>query len=180
MKKYNYYHVDCGHFPVQIKMCFSDSDFQNILRDHDIILKAKALDEGVAETHYLTDGKIGIIVLVFDLEECSDNPAELAGIIAHESSHCVNRVFEHIGEEVENIGDESRAYLTEHIVKQIHAGIAQHQEKEEKKNAGKRRRVLPNKEGQGDKRPVLQVVVDHNGGTGQVGNIQREDLPSGG
>jgi hypothetical protein len=179
MKKYNYYHVDCGHFPVQIKMCFSDFDFQNILKDHDIILKAKALDEGVAETHYLTDHKTGIIVLVFDLEECNDSAAELAGIIAHEASHCVNRVFEHIGEEIENIGDESRAYLTEHIVRQIHAGIEQHQAKEEKKNAGKGNRKLSNKEDQGDKRPVLQMVVDRDGSAGQNTNPPRESPPSG-
>ena len=74
-KKWPYYHVDCGHFPVQIKLCFSNLDFQRILLDHDITLKATALDEGVAETHYLSDGKVGIVVLVFDLEALDFKPA---------------------------------------------------------------------------------------------------------
>ena len=56
-KNWGYYHVDCGHFPSQIKLCFSNEMFQQVLRDHGITEKATALDEGIAETHYLTDGK---------------------------------------------------------------------------------------------------------------------------
>ncbi len=148
-KNYGYYHVDCGHFPAQIKLCFSNEMFQRILLDHGITQKASALDEGIAETHYLTDGKEGIIVLAFDLKECVDeDPAYLAGVIAHEATHCVCRVFEHIGEPAEEIGEESRAYLTEHIVKQITTGIRMEMDKNARKadrklskQKSKRRRV---------------------------------------
>lgn len=137
-KEFGYYHVDCGHFPAQIKLCFSDDMFQRVLRDHGIREKATALDEGIAETHYLTDGKQGIIILAFDLDECIDeDPAYLAGVIAHEATHCVCRVFEHIGEEPDEIGEESRAYLTEHIVKQITTGISMELDKRARKASRK-------------------------------------------
>jgi hypothetical protein len=137
-KKWDYFHVDCGHFPVQIKLCFSNQDFQKVLKDHDITMKATALDEGIAETHYLSDGKEGIIIMVFDLEECDDEePAILTGLIAHEATHCVCRVFEHIGEDPEDIGEESRAYLTEHIVRQIAKAIEQQKGKDARKTSRK-------------------------------------------
>jgi len=153
-KQWGYYHVDCGHFPSQIKLCFSNETFQRVLRDHGIAEKATALDEGIAETHYLTDGREAIIILAFDLAECVDeDPAYLAGVIAHEATHCVCRVFEHIGEPPEEIGEESRAYLTEHIVKQITTGIRMEMEK----RARKENRSAPNKKGEGKWGPLPQV-----------------------
>ena len=174
-KKWPYYHVDCGHFPVQIKLCFSNTDFQRILADHDITLKATALDEGVAETHYLTDGKVGIVVLVFDLDECDDSNALLAGIVAHEATHCVCRVFEHIGEEPEEIGEESRAYLTEHIVKQIWTAI----EIQKEKNAREANRAVSKQKGKRTKRSDVQVDKHSDGSTGQDSNTQQQDSSSG-
>ena len=174
-KKWPYYHVDCGHFPVQIKLCFSNTDFQRILADHDITLKATALDEGVAETHYLTDGKVGIVVLVFDLEECDDEPALLAGIVAHEATHCVCRVFEHIGEEPEDIGEESRAYLTEHVVKQIWKAI----ELEKDKNARERDRAVSKQKGKGKKRTDVQVDQHSDGSAGSNSNPERPSIVCG-
>ena len=174
-KKWPYYHVDCGHFPVQIKLCFSNTDFQRILADHDITLKATALDEGVAETHYLTDGKVGIVVLVFDLEECDEEPALLAGVVAHEATHCVCRVFEHIGEEPEDIGEESRAYLTEHIVKQIWKAIVL----EKEKNARERDRVVSKQKSKGKKRTDVQVDQHSDGSAGQDNNSKQQDPFSG-
>lgn len=174
-KKWPYYHVDCGHFPVQIKLCFSNLDFQRILEDHDIKAKATALDEGVAETHYLTDGKVGIVVLVFDLEECDEEPALLAGVVAHEATHCVCRVFEHIGEEPENIGEESRAYLTEHIVKQIWKAI----EIQKDKNARERDRVVSKQKSKGKKRADVQVDQHSDGSAGQNNNPKQQDPSSG-
>jgi hypothetical protein len=180
MTKFNYYHVDCGHFPVQIKLCFDNTEFQAILRDHDIKVKATALDEGVAETHYLTDGKMGIIVVVFDLDECEgENPAMLAGVIAHEASHCVTRVFEHIGEDKDEIGDESRSYLLEHIVRQIHAGIDQHKAKQEKKNVRKGNRDVPKQKDKGDGGTVVQVDQHGDGGTGPNSATPGGDTPRG-
>ena len=175
-KKWPYYHVDCGHFPVQIKLCFSNTDFQRILADHDITLKATALDEGVAETHYLTDGKVGIVVLVFDLDECEDDePANLVGVVAHEATHCVCRVFEHIGEEVEDIGEESRAYLTEHVVKQIWKGI----EMEKEKRAREADRAVSKQKGKRAKRSDVQMVINNNGSAGQNSNPQQQDTSGG-
>ena len=133
-KNWGYYHVDCGHFPSQIKLCLSNESFQKILRDHGIGERATALDDGVAECHYLTDGREAVIIMVFDLDECVDeDPAYLAGVVAHEATHCVCRVFEHIGEPVDEIGEESRAYLTEHIVRQITTGIRMEMDKRARK-----------------------------------------------
>jgi hypothetical protein len=175
-KKWPYYHVDCGHFPVQIKLCFSNIDFQRILEDHDIKLKATALDEGVAETHYLTDGKVGIVVMVFDLDECDDDePANLVGIVAHEATHCVCRVFEHIGEEPENIGEESRAYLTEHVVKQIWKGI----EMEKEKRVREADRAVSKQKSKRAKRSDVQVDKHSDGSAGQDSDTQQSDLLSG-
>ena len=176
MKKWPYYHVDCGHFPVSIKLCFSNDDFQRILADHDIKAKATALDEGVAETHYLSDGKVGIVVMVFDLDECEDDEeANLAGIVAHEATHCVCRVFEHIGEEPEEIGEESRAYLTEHVVKQIWKGI----EMEKERRAREADRAVSKQKSKRAKRSDVQVDIEHNGSAGQDSNTQQQDLFSG-
>lgn len=158
-KKYNYYHVDAGHFPVQIKLCFDNAEFQKILDDHDVKIKATALDEGIGETHYLTDGKEGIIILAFDLDECDVGEAYLAGTIAHEATHCVCRIFEHIGEAPEDIGEESRAYLTEHIVKQLTQAIII----EKEKRARERDRKVPTKKGKGKQGSVSEVDINDNG-----------------
>lgn len=168
MKKYDYYHVDCGHFPAQIKLCFSNDVFQKILKDHDITVKATALDEGVAETHYISDGKLAVIVLVFDLAECDDNPSTLAGVVAHEATHCVCRVFEHIGEEPEDIGEESRAYLTEHIVRQIWRAI----EMEKEKNARKANRTKAKRGSEETGSADVQVDINSNGSAGQDSSVQ--------
>ena len=174
-KKWPYYHVDCGHFPVQIKLCFSDQDFQMILKDHGIQTKATALDEGVAETHYITDGKQGIIILVFDLLECDDNSYNLAGVVAHEATHCVCRVFEHIGEDQENIGEESRAYLTEHIVKQIWKAI----EVEKEKNVRERDRAISKQANKRKKRSDVQVDQHSDGSARQDSNSGPPNQTSG-
>lgn len=174
-KKWDYFHVDCGHFPVQIKLCFSNEDFQKVLLDHSIILKATALDEGVAETHYLTDGKQGIIVMAFDLDECEgEDPAILAGVIAHEATHCTCRVFEHIGEEPQEIGEESRAYLTEHIVVQITKAI----EVQKERNARKTSRTVPKQTGKRSGR--AQPKVDqHNNRRARQDRVPEPDDPPG-
>jgi hypothetical protein len=175
MTKYNYYHVDCGHFPAQIKLCFDNGEFQKILADHDIKVKATALDEGVAETHYITDGREGIIIMIFDLEECDDSEAALAGVIAHEATHCVCRVFEHIGEEPDEIGEESRAYLTEHIVKQITQAVIVEKERRVRETS----REKTKRRGKKDKGSELQVDLNSNGSSGSPDNLQGKDISGG-
>lgn len=173
-KNWGYYHVDCGHFPAQIKLCFSNEMFQKILLDHGIAYKASALDEGIAETHYLTDGKEGVIVLAFDLKECVDeDPAYLAGVIAHEATHCVCRVFEHIGEPVEEIGEESRAYLTEHIVKQITTGIRMEMDK----NARKEHRAASKQKNKAAGRNEPKVDKHDNWSAGSDSDPKQKDSP---
>ena len=173
-KNWGYYHVDCGHFPAQIKLCFSNEMFQRVLKDHGIAQKTSALDEGIAETHYLTDGKEGVIILAFDLKECVDeDPSYLAGVIAHEATHCVCRVFEHIGEPVEEIGEESRAYLTEHIVRQITAGIRMEMEK----NVRKASRILSKQKSEGAGGPEPKVDQHSNGSAGQDSVPKQKNIP---
>lgn len=175
-KNWGYYHVDCGHFPTQIKLCFSNETFQRVLADHGIAEKATALDEGIAETHYLTDGREAVIILAFDLKECVDeDPAYLAGVIAHEATHCVCRVFEHIGEPPEDIGEESRAYLTEHIVKQITTGIRMEMEKRARKASG----GVPEQKGKGGRRAEPKVDQHGDGGAGPSDLPKQKDPPGG-
>ena len=38
-KKYNYFAIDAGFFKVRILLCFSNKEFQKILKDHDINIK---------------------------------------------------------------------------------------------------------------------------------------------
>jgi hypothetical protein len=175
-KNWGYYHVDCGHFPSQIKLCFSNETFQRVLKDHGITEKATALDEGIAETHYLTDGKQAVIIMAFDLKECVDeDPAFLAGVIAHEATHCVCRIFEHIGESPEEIGEESRAYLTEHIVKQITTGINM----EIQKNARKEHRTASKQKGKGAGGSQPKVDQHDNGSPRSDCISQKTDPPGG-
>ena len=175
MKQPNYYHIDCGFFPVQIKLCFSNKDYQRILADYNVDVKATALDIGVAETHLIPTQQSGIIVLVFNLDECSDDWAELMGFITHEASHCTNQVFEVIGEEPENIGDETRAYLIQHIVKQVTKGIVL----ERQKNVGKRNRKVSKQKGKRDGGLDIQVDKHSDGSARQDNSPKQQDTSSG-
>ena len=117
-KSYNYYKLDVGFFPDVIKLCFDDKVFQQILKDHEVTLKASALDCGIAETHVIGDGKDAIIILVFDMSLVNDNLGALVDTIAHEVSHTVDNLAEHIGED-DNFVHETRAYLSGHLAGQI-------------------------------------------------------------
>ena len=171
-KKFGYYHVDCGHFPAQIKLCFDKASFQKILDDHSIPYEASPLKDGIAETHYIGDGHNVVIILVFNLAECmNEDPSYLAGIVAHEATHCVCRVFEHIGEAPEEIGEESRAYLTEHIVRQITTGVRVHLAK----HARKANRKLPKKASGEAGGPEPEVDQHDNGSAGSDSAIAKPD-----
>lgn len=162
-KPADYWHLDAGFFPAQVKLCFNNDTFQKILKDHGVEIRATALDYGVGETHYMSDGKDAIIILVFDLDECDIGPAYLAGAVAHEATHCVNRIFDHIGEDPEDIGEETRAYLTEHIVRQITQAIIL----EKEKRARERDRTAASKKGKAGRRTVSKVDQHDNRGAGQ-------------
>ena len=92
----------------------------------------KAVDAGQQRG----DGKQGIIILVFNINEIGDTTPEVFDTISHEVSHAIDHLAEFIGEE-DGIGGETRAYLTGSLVKQIFK-IYEH---EKEKNARKHRRV---------------------------------------
>ena len=161
MKKYDYYKLDVGFYPDVMKICFSDKVFQEILKDHKVTLKASALDIGVAETHMIGDGKDSIIILVFDLDALSDGMDEIVGAIAHEVSHAVDHLAEFIGED-DNIQGETRAYLTESLVRQIYKIILA----EIDKDARKRDRKILGKKGDRKQRIDFQMDQHSDGGSG--------------
>ena len=110
-----YYHVDVGFYPVPVKMCFTPKAFYKVLEDHGITAKPDMapLELGIAETHSFSSVKEAVIVVVFSLAECIDNAALLASVVAHESTHVISRILDHIGEDVDDFGEETRAYLTD-------------------------------------------------------------------
>ena len=169
-KEIGYWHIDAGFFPAMVNLCFDDKTFQQILKDHDVDIRATALDYGVGETHYMSDGKDAIIVLVFDLEECDIGPAYLAGAVAHEATHCVNRIFDHIGENPDEIGEETRAYLTEHIVRQIIQAIILEKEKRERE----RDRAATGKKGKAAGRNVPKVDQHDHRSSGPAGTAKQK------
>lgn len=173
-KKYDYYKLDVGFYPDVMKLCFDEKVFQQILKDHNITLKATALDTGCAETHQIGDGKEGIIILVFNLNEVGDTTPEIADTVGHEVSHAIDHLAEFIGEE-DGISGETRAYLTGSLIKQIFK-IYQH---EKEKHARKTSRKVSNKKSQGAGRPVVQVDQHSNGGTGQNSLLGQTVLLSG-
>jgi len=160
-KKYNYYKLNVGFFPDIVKLCFDNTVFQQILKDHDVTLKANALDCGIAETHLIGDGKDAIIILVFDMSLVNDNLSELVDTIAHEVSHAVDHLAEHIGEE-DNFVNETRAYLSGHLAGQIFKICLHEKEKHARKASGK----LLKQKSKRVKGPELQVDQLSVGGTG--------------
>jgi hypothetical protein len=173
-KKYNYYKLDVGFFPDVVKLCFDDKVFQQILKDHDVTLKANALDCGIAETHLIGDGKDAIIILVFDLSLVNDNLAELVDTIAHEVSHAVDHLAEHIGEE-DNFVNETRAYLTGHLAGQVFK-ICMF---EKEKHARKTSRKISKQKGQTSGGPIVQVDQLSVGSAGQNSISEGKMPPSG-
>lgn len=167
-KNYNYYKLNVGFFPDVVKLCFDDKVFQQILKDHDVTLKASALDCGIAETHLIGDGKDAIIILVFDLSLVNDNLGELVDTIAHEVSHAVDHLAEHIGEE-DNFVNETRAYLSGHLAGQIFK-ICMH---EKEKYARKTSRKVSKQKGQGAGRVELQVDQLSDRSAGQNSTVEQ-------
>jgi len=173
-KNYNYYKLDVGFFPDVVKLCFDDKVFQQILKDHDVTLKASALDCGIAETHLIGDGKNAIIILVFDMSLVNDNLGELVDTITHEVSHAVDHLAEHIGED-DNFVHETRAYLSGHLAGQVFK-ICMH---EKEKHARKTNRKVPSKKGSGVGRADVQVDQHNLGGAGSNSVPEQPSTPSG-
>jgi hypothetical protein len=179
LKKCNYFDVDCGFFPVPIKLCFTRKAFYEVLKDHGITTAEdpKPLDYGVAETHSFNTTKEAVVVVIFNLEMLThDEPAYLAGIVSHEMSHVIERILEHIGEQKEEFGEETRAYLLQHMVEQVYLACSLQREKDAKR---KEVRAKTGKKGEGKGGTVPEVGEPRNdGGAGPSGDISAEDIPS--
>jgi hypothetical protein len=166
-----YYEADTGHFPIKIKVCFSDEAFQQAVRNSKITARHNALDAGIAESHYITqEGTMHVMLgIVFNYEEMKKLDAlERMGIIYHEVSHTTTHVFQYIGEDELKIGDESRSYLGEHIFKQVFAIFAT--EDDNRESARKRNRKASNETNQAIVGTMLQMALDSDGGAGQDSN----------
>jgi hypothetical protein len=174
-----YFHVDVGFFPVPVKMCFTPKAFSKVLKDHGITAPPEMapLELGIAETHSFASTKEAIVVVVFNLAECVDNAALLASVVAHEATHVISRVLDHIGEEPEDFGEESRAYLTEWLVRQMFTACLVEVGKIAKR---KENRAKAGQKSKGEGGPVLEVgkPVD-DGGAGPASDSQQQGDPSG-
>jgi len=175
MKKLPYYKIEVPLFPAaDLKLCFTEKDFRNILKDNNIFQKVVALDhENVAETHYITDVKHPMIIVILDLEQMIDpnNDFYLASTVCHESTHAAQRVFDLVGEETP--GEETRAYLTEFIFNHIMEGI---------KNyvcAGKGNRGVSDKVNQKIIGALLQMVEFNNGSARSNRDPKQKNISSG-
>jgi hypothetical protein len=172
----SYYHVDAGFFPTPVKVCFTKKDFHKILKEHNIpievAVEAGPLVAGIAETHAFNKFGDAFVVVIFNLELIQDDLACMAGVVAHECSHVIERILEHIGEDVTDFGEETRAYLMQHIVEQIFQGCLMEMHKNAKRKVTGKATV---KAGQAEGGTVPEVgVAGGDGGAGQDSNPSGE------
>lgn len=168
-KRYQYYSVDVGFFPLPVAMCFNADVFKQILKDYNVKVHEdpQAFELGMAETHSFSTAKESVVIVGFDLKAIGNNPACLAGTIAHEASHVITRLLEHIGENVEDFGEETRAYLMQHLVEQMFTGCILEMEKNDKREG---RRAKTRQKDKGEGRAVPEVDKPGNdGGAGPAG-----------
>ena len=175
-KKYDYYNVDTGFLGAPVKLCFSKESFDSILKDHGIKTKETALGLGLAETHYFTEDRNGLIIAVFDYDEMVDDDdfSNIFATVTHESVHIVCRIFDYIGEE--DPGEEIVAYLTENIVKQIIKGFTTERDKRATRTGN---RSKTKQTGKASGRSKLQVDQHSVGSSGQISVSQLADLLNG-
>jgi len=155
MKKKLYFVVKVPIFPANIHVCLDEPAFKQALKDKNVLQKVEMLEGGaMAETHSIptADGKT-FIALLLDLTSIDDFDATLV----HESVHLVYRVFEYIGEETP--GEETRAYLTEYVYKELKRGIDEH-------GIGKRNRKLLEQKNQAVIGALIQMAEQRDGSAG--------------
>lgn len=178
MSKYSYFSVDVGFYPTNVKLCFTSKAFYQIIKDHNIVLEQdpKPLTLGTAETHYFDNTKEVVIAIVFNLVECGDDPVYLAGIVVHECNHVVERIMEHVGEKREEMGEETRSYLLQHLTQQVFKACSLEVAKNARRKEG---RAKARAKGQGAGGPVLEVgSAGDDGSAGQVSVPARTSAPS--
>jgi hypothetical protein len=155
-----YYHIDASPFGTRVKLCFDQEGVDLILKDHDIDFTVDAFDMGIAETHYISDGRDGLVLVIIDLDKCDHDLHFRCGVIAHESYHTVCRIFQHIGQPLYDVGEEIFAYTIEHMVKQMSVAVGKELDVREK------RRGATKQTRKGKRRPELQVDQLGDGGAG--------------
>ena len=179
MKKLPYYLVDTGFFEHKIKICFSDFAFQEAIKTSKITTRHTALDLGVAESHHIQqEGTQNVLIaIVFDLAEMQKyDSLEKMGIIVHECVHTVTHMFQHVGEDDTKVGDETRAYFTEYIFKQVFAAFATEEDKRER--SGKRSGKVSDKTNQAVIGALIQMAEHGNGGAGSDSDPKPKNPPS--
>lgn len=170
-----YYIADTGYFEHKVKICFTEEAFNQAIKDAKITTKHSALDVGVAESHHIQQEgtQNTLIAIVFNMEEMAKmDSLERLGIIVHETVHTVTHVFEHVGEDETKVGDESRAYFTEYLFKQVFAAYATEEDKRER--ARERNRKSPEQENQAVIGALIQMAEHDNGGARPNHNPKRK------
>ena len=151
-------------------LCFNKKDFHKILEEHEIKLPddPRPLQLGVAETHSFNNAFNGasLVIVVFDLAACDSIASAIAGTVAHEANHVIERILEHVGEDHDDFGEESRSYLLQYLVEQMFEACMM-----EAKNAKRKEdRAKASKESKGGGGTVPEVgKPGDDGGAGQIG-----------
>jgi hypothetical protein len=151
-------------FPANIYVCLDEPSFRQMLKDKNVPQKIEYLEGGaMAEVHSTptADGTT-LISLILDLNVIKD----LDCTIVHESVHLVYRIFEYMNEDTP--GEETRAYLTEYIFKEI-KGIL------DEPSVRKRYRKILDQKNQAVVGALLQMAEQRNGGTGSNSDPQPKD-----
>ena len=154
-----YYDIDASPFGMKVKLCFDQAGVDAILTDHEIDFTLDAFDLGIAETHYISDGLDSIIVVIIDPAKCDHDQHFAVSVVAHEAYHVACRIFQHIGQPLDTVGEEIFAYTIEHIVKQMSAAL----EKEFNARKASRSKTKQTRKGKGW--PKLQVDQQRDGRT---------------
>lgn len=165
MKKKLYFVTKVPIFPANIYVCLDEPAFKQALKDKNVVQKVEALENGaMAETHAIqtADGRT-MIALLLDLTSIDD----LDSTLVHESVHLVYRIFEYIGEETP--GEETRAYLTEYVYKELKRGIDEH-------GIGKRNRKALDEKNKAIVGAFIQMAEQHNGSAGQNSNSKSKGV----
>lgn len=174
--KPKYYQVDVGYLPTHILLCFDRPSFMKALKDNNVPVAAEPLDGSVAETHTFNFNNTMLIIVIVDVTQKEEDAASLAGTVAHECCHVVDSIMDHIGEDVADLGPESRAYLMQHLVEQIFFHCVVEAAYAERK----RTRAEARKKAKSDGRTVPEVDKSgDNGGAGSLSDLPVKDNPSG-
>ena len=96
--------------------------------------------------------------------------------MAHETVHVVERIFEHIGED-DVVGEETRAYVVQHIVEQIYRACVMEIDKYAKRKSNRKTSSQLSKAKEGSVSEMGEPQYDR--GAGQDSPVQRADPISG-